>query len=78
MEFSMADFNATFQKTLDILLEEKKYSSAKDILSTMAPEDVASVLQELDEKPAALLFRLLPKKLRRKPLLRWKAIFRKN
>ena len=59
----MADFNATFQKTLDILLEEKKYSSAKDILSTMAPEDVASVLQELDEKPAALLFRLLPKKI---------------
>ena len=63
MEFSMADFNATFQKTLDILLEEKKYSSAKDILSTMAPEDVAAVLQELDEKPAALLFRLLPKKI---------------
>ena len=59
----MADFNATFQKTLDILLEEKKYSSAKDILSTMAPEDVAAVLQELDEKPAALLFRLLPKKI---------------
>lgn len=75
----MADFNATFQKTLDILLEEKKYSSAKDILSTMAPEDVAAVLQELDEKPAALLFpAFFLKKLRRKPLLRWKAIFRKN
>jgi len=31
MEFSMADFNAAFQKTPDILLEEK------NILSTMAP-----------------------------------------
>ena len=44
-------------------MKKKKYSSAKDILSTMAPEDVASALQELDEKPAALLFRLLPKKI---------------
>lgn len=59
----MADFNATFQKTLDLLMEEKKYSSVKDILSTMAPEDVAIILQEMDEKPAILLFRLLPKKI---------------
>ena len=33
----MAEFNATFEKTLNRLLEEKKYSSIKDILSTMAP-----------------------------------------
>lgn len=59
----MADLNATFQKTLDTLLEDKKYSSVKDILSTMAPEDVAIILQDLDEKPAILLFRLLPKKI---------------
>ena len=59
----MADLNATFQKTLDKLLEEKKYSSVKDILSTMAPEDVAVILQDLDEKAAIPLFRLLPKKI---------------
>jgi len=59
----MADLNATFQKTLDMLLEEKKYSSVKDILSTMAPEDVAVILQDLDEKAAIPLFRLLPKKI---------------
>lgn len=59
----MADLNATFQKTLDMLLEEKKYSSVKDILSTMAPEDVAAILQDLDEKAGILLFRLLPKKI---------------
>ena len=59
----MADLNATFQKTLDKLLEEKKYSSVKDILSTMAPEDVAAILQDLDEKAGILLFRLLPKKI---------------
>lgn len=59
----MAELNATFQKTLDMLLEEKKYSSVKDILSTMAPEDVAVILQDLDEKAAIPLFRLLPKKI---------------
>lgn len=59
----MVDLNAAFQKTLDKLLEEKKYSLVKDILSTMASEDVAAFIQECDDKPAALLFRLLPKKI---------------
>lgn len=59
----MAELNATFEKTLDKLLEEKKYSSIKDILSTLAPEDVASILQELDYKAGTIIFRLLPKKI---------------
>lgn len=59
----MADFNATFKKSLDKLLEEKKYSSVKDILSTMAAEDVATIIQELEEKSGPIIFRLLPKKI---------------
>ena len=59
----MAEFNATFEKTLSRLLEEKKYSSIKDILSTMAPEDVATIIQEMEDKAGPLIFRLLPKKI---------------
>ncbi|MGN0740340.1 MAG: magnesium transporter [Treponema sp.] len=59
----MAEFNATFEKTLNRLLEEKKYSSIKDILSTMAPEDVAIIIQEMEDKSGPLIFRLLPKKI---------------
>lgn len=59
----MAEFNATFEKTLNRLLEEKKYSSIKDILSTMAPKDVATIIQEMEDKAGPLIFRLLPKKI---------------
>ena len=59
----MAEFNATFEKTLNRLLKEKKYSSIKDILSTMAPEDVATIIQEMEDKSGPLIFRLLPKKI---------------
>lgn len=59
----MAELNATFEKTVNKLLEEKKYSSIKDILSTMAPEDVASIIQNVEDKSGPLIFRLLPKKI---------------
>ena len=59
----MAEFNASFEKILNRLLEEKKYSSIKDILSTMAPEDVATIIQEMEDKSGPLIFRLLPKKI---------------
>lgn len=59
----MAELNATFEKTVNKLLEEKKYSSIKDILSTMAPEDVASIIQNVEDKSGPLIFRLLSKKI---------------
>ena len=59
----MAEFTTTLEKTLDKLIEDKKYSSIKDILSTMAAEDVAMIIQEFDEKSGPLIFRLLPKKI---------------
>ena len=59
----MVDLNVTFKKTLDKLLEEKKYLTVKNVLSTMAGEDVAAIIQELPEKTGPLIFRLLPKEI---------------
>ncbi len=43
------------------LLDEKKYSTIKDMLITMNPADIAAVFEEVDEERTPLLFRLLPK-----------------
>ena len=59
----MAEQNTFVEKTLLSLLEKKKYQSVRDILSTMNPADIASVLDELDERWLPLVFRLLPKEL---------------
>ena len=57
----MADHTVTVESTLEALLVEKKYSTIRDILSTMNPADIASVFDGLEE--SRLLFRLLPKEL---------------
>jgi magnesium transporter len=49
------------QKTLLRMLEEKKYSTLRDILVTMNPSDIAALFGELEEKQIPLIFRLLPK-----------------
>ena len=59
----MAEHNVTVESTLKALLNDKKYSSLKDILVTMNPSDIAAVFEELDEDRTPLLFRLLPKEL---------------
>ncbi len=58
----MAETTYSIETTIAALVEAKKYSTLRDILSTMNPSDVAYVFEELDN-PAALplLFRLLPK-----------------
>ena len=45
------------------MLDEKKYSALRDILTTMNPVDVAAVFADLKERQIPLLFRLLPKEL---------------
>ena len=45
------------------LLEQKKYASGRDILTATHPADVATMFDELEKRPIALLFRLLPKEL---------------
>ncbi len=59
----MAEHVAALEKSLKRLLEEKKYQTLKDVLTTMNGADVAAVFEDLDEERTPLLFRLLPKEL---------------
>ena len=59
----MAESKFSVEKTLTRLLDEKKYVSLRDILSTMNPADIAAVFEELEDAKLPLLFRLLPKEL---------------
>lgn len=51
------------ESTLLSLLKAKKYSTLRDILVTMNPNDIAQVMGGLDDERIPLLFRLLPKEL---------------
>ena len=57
----MAERFEIVEKALLQLLEEKKYATLRDILTTMNPMDVAGLFDGLDEKQIPLMFRLLPK-----------------
>ena len=59
----MAEHHVTVESTLELLLEEKKYATLRDILVTMNPADIAGVFDGLEESALPLLFRLLPKEL---------------
>ena len=59
----MAEHTVTMESTLRKLLEERKYSTLKDILVTMNPADVAGVFEDLADERLPRLFRLLPKEL---------------
>ena len=49
------------EKALVKMLDEKKYSTLRDILTTMNPNDIAQIFQTLDEERIPLMFRLLAK-----------------
>ena len=57
----MAVRSIPMEKTINALLDSKKYQTLKDVLVTLEPADVAAVFEDLDEERAPLLFRLLPK-----------------
>ena len=59
----MAEHTVTMEATLELLLEEKKYATIRDILITMNPADIAGVFDGMEEASLPLLFRLLPKEL---------------
>ena len=48
-------------ETIQTLLDNKRYSTLRDILNTMNPVDIAVVFEDLQSEKTALLFRLLPK-----------------
>lgn len=54
---------APIVKTIELLLEQKKYVTIRDVLTTMQAIDIAELFGELDESKLPLLFRLLPKEL---------------
>ena len=57
----MAERFEIVEKALIRMLEDRKYSTLRDILATMNPADVAAVFSGLKEQKIPLLFRLLPK-----------------
>lgn len=57
----MAERFEIVQKALVDMLEEKKYTTLRDILMTMNPSDIAALFSDLEEQQIALMFRLLPK-----------------
>ena len=59
----MAERYEIVEKALLKMLDEKKYSALREVLSTMNPSDIAVVLSNLEEDRIPLLFRLLPKEL---------------
>ncbi len=59
----MAERFELVEKALALMLEEKKYTTLRDILETMNPSDVAGLFSGLEERQIPLLFRLLPKEL---------------
>ena len=50
-------------ETIVTLLENKRYATLRDILTTLNPVDIALVFEELQDEKIALLFRLLPKEM---------------
>ena len=57
----MAERFEIVEKALLKMLEDKKYATLRDILSTMNPADVAALFDGLEDKQIPILFRLLPK-----------------
>ena len=59
----MAERFEIVEKALLCFLDDKKYSTLRDILVTMNPSDIAAIFDSLNETRIPLLFRLLPKEL---------------
>ena len=57
----MAERFEIVEKALLQMLAAKKYASARDILTTMNPSDIAGIFEELEENQIPLAFRLLRK-----------------
>ena len=59
----MAERFEIVEKALIRMMEDKKYSTLRDILTTMNPSDVAAVFAGLKDEKIPVMFRLLPKEL---------------
>ena len=59
----MAERFEIVQRAIIAMLEDKKYTTLRDILATMNPSDVAGLFKDLEDKQIPVMFRLLPKEL---------------
>ena len=59
----MSEKTYSLEITIRTLLENKRYSTIKDILITLNAADIAAIFAELEPEILPLLFRLLPKEL---------------
>ena len=59
----MVDTAIVLEETIKTLLENKKYSTLRDMLDTMNPSDIAGIFEEIPAEKLPLIFRLLPKEL---------------
>ena len=59
----MEQVNVTLMETIRVLLEERKFNTLRDILTTMKPYDIAAIFEELQDEKTPILFRIMPKEL---------------
>lgn len=59
----MEKVSVTITETIKVLLEEKKFRTLRDILTTMNSADLAALFEELQDEKITFLFRMLPKEL---------------
>lgn len=59
----MDKISVTITETIKVLLEEKKFRTLRDILTTMNSADIAALFEELQDEKITFLFRMLPKEL---------------
>lgn len=59
----MTEITQTFEQTIEALIDAKKYSTIRDVLTTFRPADIAIILESVDNTKLPLVFRLLPKEL---------------
>ena len=57
----MSEYKVIIEEMLGTLLQQKKYSTIKDVLVTMNPADIAELFEDIRDDQKLLLFRLLPK-----------------
>ena len=57
----MAERFEIVEKALLRMLEDKKYTTMRDILATMNPSDIAAIFDDLEDRQIPIVFRLLPK-----------------
>ena len=59
----MAERFEIVQKAMQAFLDDKKYTTLRDMLVTMNPSDIAGIFNSLEEHRIPVMYRLLPKEL---------------